>query len=156
MLESPPPVAAEPRAALRPDSALEEYGTETAVLPRFHVWTLGCQMNQSDSEEMAGSLLAAGCEEASSLEEAELIVINTCSIREAAENKVIGRMGSIGNLKAGNPALRVVLTGCSVRADNVETLPGRYPAVDLFPAAHEISLAHQCKIHFHATHRGKI
>ena len=132
MLETPPPVAAEPRAAPRPDAGLEEYGTEAAVLPRFHVWTLGCQMNQSDSEEMAGSLLAAGCEEASSLEEAELIVINTCSIREAAENKVIGRMGSIGNLKAGNPALRVVLTGCSVRADNVETLPGRYPAVDLF------------------------
>ncbi len=132
MLETPPPVASEPRTPARPDVAVEEYGTEAAVLPRFHVWTLGCQMNQSDSEEMAGSLLAAGCEEASSLEQAELIVINTCSIREAAENKVIGRMGSIGNLKAANPALRVVLTGCSVRADNVETLPRRYPAVDLF------------------------
>jgi tRNA-2-methylthio-N6-dimethylallyladenosine synthase len=132
MLETPPPQATEPRAPARLSVGMQEYGTEAAVLPRFHVWTLGCQMNQSDSEEMAGALLAAGCEEAPRLEEAELIVINTCSIREAAENKVIGRMGSIGNLKAANPALRVVLTGCSVRADNAETLPGRYPAVDLF------------------------
>ncbi len=132
MLETPPPRTAEPRAPSRPHASVEEYRTEAAVLPRFHVWTLGCQMNQSDSEEMAGALLAAGCEEASRLEEAELIVINTCSIREAAENKVIGRMGSINDLKRANPALRVVLTGCSVRADNVETLPRRYPAVDLF------------------------
>lgn len=132
MLETPPLVATEPRAPARPGAALEEYATAAAVLPRFHVWTLGCQMNQSDSEEMAGALLAAGCEEAPRIEEAELIVINTCSIREAAENKVIGRMGSIGDLKAVNPALRVVLTGCSVRADNVEALPKRYPAVDLF------------------------
>ncbi len=132
MLEMPPPVTADPRAPLRPDAAVEEYGTEAAVLPRFHVWTLGCQMNSSDSEEMAGALLAAGCAEAPGLEEAELIVINTCSIREAAENKVIGRMGSIGDLKQANPALRVVLTGCSVRADNADTLASRYPAVDLF------------------------
>jgi tRNA-2-methylthio-N6-dimethylallyladenosine synthase len=132
LLETPPPVAVEPRTPARPDTAVQEYGTEATVLPRFHVWTLGCQMNQSDSEEMAGSLLAAGCAEAPGLEDAELIVINTCSIREAAENKVIGRMGSIGNLKQANPALRVVLTGCSVRADNIDTLPKRYPAVDLF------------------------
>jgi len=132
MLETPPPVVAEPRAAIRPAASVEEFGTESPVLPRFHVWTLGCQMNMSDSEEMAGALLAAGCAEAPTLEEAELIVINTCSIREAAEHKVIGRLGSIGNLKASNPELRVVLTGCSVRADNADTLGQRYPAVDLF------------------------
>jgi tRNA-2-methylthio-N6-dimethylallyladenosine synthase len=132
MLETPPPRRAEPRLPLQPAGAIEEYGTEPAVLPSFHVWTLGCQMNMSDSEEMAGALLAAGCAEAPNLEQAELIVINTCSIREAAEHKVIGRMGSIGDLKAANPALRVVLTGCSVRADNAATLESRYPAVDLF------------------------
>ena len=86
MLETPPPATAEPRAPARPSASVEEYGTEAAILPSFHVWTLGCQMNQSDSEEMAGALLAAGCEEAPDLETAELIVINTCSIREAAEN----------------------------------------------------------------------
>ncbi len=89
-------------------------------------------MNRTDSEEMAGALLAAGCAEAASLEAADLVVINTCAIREAAEQKVIGRMGALERLKAANPGLRVVLTGCSVRADNVASLPRRYPAVDLF------------------------
>ncbi len=132
VLDTPSLPARPPRAGARPDTGLEEYGTETTVLPSFHVWTLGCQMNMSDSEEMAGALLAAGCSEAPGIEQADLIVINTCSIREAAEHKVIGRMGALGRLKEANPALRVVLTGCSVRADNQGVLQRRYPAVDLF------------------------
>jgi tRNA-2-methylthio-N6-dimethylallyladenosine synthase len=132
MLEVAPAVREEPRAAPRPGGTLDEYAIESTILPRFHVWTLGCQMNQSDSEEMAGALLAAGCSEAADLGSADLIVINTCSIREAAEQKVIGRMGVLGKLKEANPDLRVVLTGCSVRADNEAHLPRRYPAVDLF------------------------
>jgi tRNA-2-methylthio-N6-dimethylallyladenosine synthase len=121
-----------PRPALRPDGVLAEYATEERLLPRFHVWTLGCQMNASDAEEMAGALLAVGCPEAGGMEDADLIVINTCSIRETAEQKVIGRMGVLRDLKAANPSLRVVLTGCSVRADNEGILQRRYPAVDLF------------------------
>ena len=101
-------------------------------MPRFHVWTLGCQMNRSDSEEMAGRLLAAGCEEAPSLEAADLVVINTCAIREGAEQKVIGRQGQLARLKAANPGLRIVLTGCSVREPDRAGLRRRYPAVDLF------------------------
>src|SRR5918992_1363308 len=63
---------------------------------------------------------------------ADLIVINTCAIREAAEQKVIGRMGHLTRLRATNPALRVVMTGCSVRANNTYGLKKRYPEVDLF------------------------
>ena len=114
------------------DERLAEYLPETRALPRFHVWTLGCQMNRSDSEEMAGRLLAAGCEEAAGLETADLIVINTCAIREGAEQKVIGRQGQLARLKAANPGLRVVLTGCSVREPDRAGLRRRYPAVDLF------------------------
>jgi tRNA-2-methylthio-N6-dimethylallyladenosine synthase len=122
-----------PRTASVPaDERLTEYLPETRALPRFHVWTLGCQMNRSDSEEMAGRLLAAGCEEAAELETAELIVINTCAIREGAEQKVIGRQGQLARLKAANPGLRVVLTGCSVREPDRAGLRRRYPAVDLF------------------------
>ena len=121
-----------PRLAPAAGARLAEFVTEDVVLPRFHVWTLGCQMNHSDSEEMAGALLAAGCSEAPAMESADLIVINSCAIREAAEQKVIGRMGTLAGLKESNPALRVVLTGCSVRADNTSTLKRRYPAVDLF------------------------
>ena len=114
------------------DSRLAEYRPESRSLPRFHVWTLGCQMNRSDSEEMAGRLLVAGCEEAAGLDEADLIVINTCAIREAAEQKVIGRQGHLGRLKAANPSLRIVMTGCSVREPDRGGLKKRYPAVDLF------------------------
>jgi tRNA-2-methylthio-N6-dimethylallyladenosine synthase len=132
VIETPPPRAAEPRESARTHPSLREFAVEESVQPRFHVWTLGCQMNASDSEEMAGALLAAGCAEAADLESADLIVINTCSIREAAEQKVIGRMGALTRLKAARPGLRVVLTGCSVRVDNESRLQRRYPAVDLF------------------------
>ena len=114
------------------EARLEEYRPEARALPSFHVWTLGCQMNRSDSEEMAGRLLAAGCEEAASLDAADLVVINTCAIREAAEQKVIGRQGHLARLKAANPGLRVVLTGCAVREPDRAGLRKRYPAVDLF------------------------
>ncbi len=129
----PPSTGAAPRVAARPaDDRLAEYLPDARTLPRFHVWTLGCQMNRSDSEEMAGRLLAAGCEEAPSLETADLVVINTCAIREGAEQKVIGRQGQLARLKAANPGMRVVLTGCSVREPDRAGLRRRYPAVDLF------------------------
>src|SRR5204863_1010165 len=122
-----------PRHASRPaDARLEEFRPEDQALPRFFVWTLGCQMNRSDSEEMAGRLLAAGCAEAPSMETADLVVINTCAIREAAEQKVIGRQGHLQRLKAANPGMRVVLTGCAVREPERDGLPRRFPAVDLF------------------------
>ena len=132
LLDQAPARAQAERAAVEAAPQLAEFVTDDVALPRFHVWTLGCQMNHSDSEEMAGALAAAGCAEAADLETADLIVINSCAIREAAEQKVIGRMGHLANLRAANPALRVVLTGCSVRVDNTAVLHKRYPQVDLF------------------------
>jgi len=122
-----------PRDPLAPDDErLAEFRPEPRALPAFFVWTLGCQMNKSDSEEMAGRLLTAGCAEAPSMETADLVVINTCAIRETAEAKVIGRQGHLRRLKAANPRLRVVMTGCSVRESNRDGLARRYPAIDLF------------------------
>ncbi|HEV7811070.1 MAG TPA: MiaB/RimO family radical SAM methylthiotransferase [Candidatus Limnocylindrales bacterium] len=114
------------------DERLVEYRPDAPTLPSFHVWTLGCQMNRSDSEEMAGRLLAAGCAEAASMEAADLVVINSCAIREAAEQKVIGRQGHLQRLKTANPGMRVVLTGCAVREPDRAGLRRRFPAVDLF------------------------
>src|SRR5204862_8146740 len=94
VLEIAPPVpgAAGPRSPMAPDDQrLDQFRPEPRSLPAFFVWTLGCQMNKSDSEEMAGRLLAAGCEEAPSREASDLVVINTCAIREAAAAKVVGR-----------------------------------------------------------------
>ncbi len=134
VLDAVAPVAsAAPRVPEAPvDARLTEYRPDAPALPRFHVWTLGCQMNRSDSEEMAGRLLAAGCEEAPSFESADLVVINTCAIREGAEQKVIGRQGHLTRLKTANPGMRVVLTGCAVREAERDGLQRRYPAVDLF------------------------
>ena len=127
------PTGAAPRPRPGPaDERVVEFRPDGPELPRFHVWTLGCQMNRSDSEEMAGRLLAAGCAETPSMDEADLVVINTCAIREAAEQKVIGRQGHLARLKEANPALRVVLTGCAVREPERAGLRRRFPAVDLF------------------------
>jgi tRNA-2-methylthio-N6-dimethylallyladenosine synthase len=132
MLAELPPAPAG-RSAVQPsDERVEEFRPEAPALPRFALWTLGCQMNRSDSEEMAGRLLAAGCDEATGFEDADLIVINTCAIREGAEQKVIGRQGQLAKLKQARPGLRVVLTGCSVREPDRAGLRRRYPAVDLF------------------------
>ncbi|HYU49960.1 MAG TPA: hypothetical protein VEO91_08550, partial [Candidatus Limnocylindria bacterium] len=130
---APPAPTQQPLQSADPaDERLVEYRLEPAVLPRFFVWTLGCQMNRSDSEEMAGRLLAAGCQEAPALEAADLVVINTCAIREAAEQKVVGRQGHLARLKVANPSLRIVLTGCAVREHDRKGLARRFPAVDLF------------------------
>jgi tRNA-2-methylthio-N6-dimethylallyladenosine synthase len=133
MLEIDPPPASAERAPVVPnDARLGEFRPESRALPRFYVWTLGCQMNRSDSEEMAGRLLAAGCTEAAAMDAADLVVINTCAIREAAEAKVIGRQGELARLKGLNPSLRVVMTGCAVREMDFDRLDRRFPAVDLF------------------------
>ncbi len=133
MLEIAPPAPSAGRRAAAPDDArVAEFRPEPRALPSFFVWTLGCQMNRSDSEEMAGRLVVAGCAEAPTMDAADLIVINTCAIREAAEAKVIGRQGQLATLKARNPGLRVVMTGCSVREMDRSRLARRYPAIDLF------------------------
>jgi tRNA-2-methylthio-N6-dimethylallyladenosine synthase len=114
------------------DRRLEEYAPDALTMPSFWLWTLGCQMNQSDSEEMAGQLLAVGCPPARSMETADLIVINTCAVREHAEARVIGRQGRLAELKRDRPGTRVVLTGCAVRESERAGLKRRFPAVDLF------------------------
>jgi tRNA-2-methylthio-N6-dimethylallyladenosine synthase len=114
------------------DQAVVEFRPGVHETPSFFVWTLGCQMNQSDSEEMAGQLLAVGCERAPSMELADLIVINTCAVREHAEGKVIGRQGQLAELKKARPGLRVVLTGCGVRESERSGLARRFRAVDMF------------------------
>jgi len=133
MLEiAPPPASAARPSAGADDARLTEFRPESRALPSFYVWTLGCQMNRSDSEEMAGRLLASGCAEAATMDAADLIVINTCAIREAAEAKVVGRQGELARLKSVNPSLRVVMTGCAVREMDRNRLDRRFPAVDLF------------------------
>src|SRR5258706_6996287 len=77
--------------------------------PRFWVETWGCQMNVYDSERFAGQLRELGYRPAVSAEDADLILLNTCSVREKAAEKVFSRLGRLQPLKRPNPRLRVRL-----------------------------------------------
>src|SRR6266436_444207 len=79
---------------------------------RIYIETYGCQMNVSDSEVVLGILSEAGHEVTSSLEDADVVLVNTCSVRENAEQRVYGRLGEFKRLKARKPEVVVGLLGC--------------------------------------------
>ncbi len=79
---------------------------------KLYLQTFGCQMNERDSEAVSGMLFSRGYTAAASPEEADLLLYNTCSIRDHAEQKVFGRMGSFRKLKEANPSLVIGILGC--------------------------------------------
>ncbi|MGZ5325502.1 MAG: tRNA (N6-isopentenyl adenosine(37)-C2)-methylthiotransferase MiaB, partial [Solirubrobacterales bacterium] len=79
---------------------------------RYHVTTFGCQMNVHDSERMKGMLDSLGYEECEARDEADLILFNTCSIRESADNRFIAHLGEAKRLKGEDPARVVAVGGC--------------------------------------------
>ena len=81
------------------------------------VRTYGCQMNEHDSERIAGLLEAEGMEPASDLESADVVVLNTCCIRENADNKLYGHLGALKALRERNPSLQVAVGGCLAQKD---------------------------------------
>ena len=97
---------------------------------RAYVETYGCQMNISDGELMEGILAAGGYEIVSSPEQADVILVNTCAIREHAEQRVLGRMSQLGALKKNRPELVIAVTGCMAQRIG-EDLLARAPYVDL-------------------------
>lgn len=84
-------------------------------MPNYHIQTFGCQMNYSDSERMEAYLEALGFNKVDNYKEADLIMFNTCSIRQKAEDRVYGYMLQVAAQKQENPDLMVVVTGCMVR-----------------------------------------
>ncbi len=97
---------------------------------KAYVETYGCQMNISDGELMAGILASSGYAVAGSPEEADVILVNTCAIREHAEQRVLGRVGELNRLKKANPELVLGVTGCMAQRLGEELLE-RAPYVDL-------------------------
>ena len=97
---------------------------------RAYVETYGCQMNISDGELMEGVLEAHGYEICADPEEAEVILVNTCSIREHAEKRVLGRVSQLGGLKRDRPDLIIGVTGCMAQRMG-ESLLEKAPYVDL-------------------------
>jgi tRNA-2-methylthio-N6-dimethylallyladenosine synthase len=96
----------------------------------YHLTTFGCQMNEHDSERMKGMLEALGYEEAADRDGADLILFNTCSIRESADNRLIGNLGEAKRLKSENPARVVGVGGCWSQSMK-ERVFEQFPFVDV-------------------------
>ena len=100
--------------------------------PRAYVHSFGCQQNVNDGEKILGVLLDAGYGEAASPEEADLIIFNTCAVREHAEQRVFGNVGALKQLKEQNPRLMIAVCGCMAQQPQVvEKFKMSYPFVDL-------------------------
>ena len=97
---------------------------------RYYLWTIGCQMNFADSRQAAEQLEEIGYVEAGQPQDADLILLNTCVVRQSAEDKVTGRLTSLQGLKRRRPELCLALMGCYV--NEVPELEDRYPWVDAF------------------------
>jgi len=106
---------------------------------KFLIRTYGCQMNEHDTEVMAGILTEMGYESTSDTNDADIILLNTCAIRENAENKVFGEIGHLKPLKVENPDLIIGVCGCmSQRETVVNRIMKKHPQVDLIFGTHNI------------------
>ena len=110
----------------------QAYAMEHGMRRRAFALTLGCQQNEADSEKLCGMAEAMGYELTDKPEEASLIMVNTCAIREHAEKRALSLVGQYKHLKAKNPDLVIVLCGCMVVQDHRrEEIKHRYPYVDI-------------------------
>ncbi|MEP7134157.1 MAG: tRNA (N6-isopentenyl adenosine(37)-C2)-methylthiotransferase MiaB [Chloroflexota bacterium] len=99
---------------------------------KYHIWTEGCQMNVADSQRVGSSLEHLGYTLTETIEEADVIVLNTCVVRQSAEDKAMGRLTSLSPLKKKNPNLVINLMGCMVGVRGAEKLRAKLPYVDVF------------------------
>ncbi len=99
---------------------------------RYYIWTEGCQMNVADSQRVASALEHLGYAMTENPAEAGVIVLNTCVVRQSAEDKAYGRLSSFKPLKQKNPNLVINLMGCLVGVKGHEKLKARFPYVDVF------------------------
>ena len=103
-----------------------------ATTPRtFHVWTIGCQMNVAESAAITSALQQRGLRPVPAMDDAELVVLNSCTVRESAEQRVQGTLHLLAHRKRTDPDLMVALTGCSVEPD-LEAMTHKLPMVDFF------------------------
>ncbi len=110
---------------------------------RYHIWTIGCQMNVADSNHVAAHLDRLGYEPVERPEEADVIVLNTCVVRQSAEDKVLGKLGSLKPLKQHHPDKVIALMGCFVGVKPNPKLKERFPWVDVFmPPSEPAPLIH--------------
>ena len=115
----------EPGRAARPVACVPMQAAK-----RYHLTTFGCQMNEHDSERMKGMLESLGYAEAPERDDADLILFNTCSIREKADNRLVGHLGEAKRLKAEDPSRVVGVGGCWSQSMKDEVFE-QFPFVDV-------------------------
>ncbi len=99
---------------------------------KYYILTFGCQMNENDSEKIAGMLENMDYSPTSSPESADIIIINTCSVRATADQRALGNIGSIKTLKKKNPNLIIGICGCMMQQqENVDYITSKHPEIDI-------------------------
>ncbi|HWR64970.1 MAG TPA: tRNA (N6-isopentenyl adenosine(37)-C2)-methylthiotransferase MiaB [Bellilinea sp.] len=99
---------------------------------KYYIWTEGCQMNVADSQRVASALEHLGYHSAPVAEDADVVVMNTCVVRQAAEDKAYGRLTSLNKIKKHRPELVINLMGCLVGVKGNAKVAARFPYVDVF------------------------
>lgn len=100
----------------------------------YHIWTIGCQMNEADSRHLAAQLEALGFQETRLAEHADIAVLNTCVVRRQPEDKAVSKLLSLGQTKKNRRRMIIALMGCMVGKREAEELSERFPFVDVFMA----------------------
>ncbi len=120
--------------------SMDEKYTSLGKGRKYHIITHGCQANQRDSETMAGLLDAMGLRLSDTESDADLIIINTCAIRQGAEEKVLGEIGALKRLKRENPDLIIAIGGCMAQEEkSVSLIMEKYRQVDIIFGTHNIT-----------------
>ena len=99
---------------------------------KYHIWTSGCQMNVADSQRVAASLESLGMQATDRAEQADVVVLNTCVVRQSAEDRANGRLHALRPLKERRPDLVINLMGCMVGVRGNPALQQAFPFVDVF------------------------
>jgi tRNA-2-methylthio-N6-dimethylallyladenosine synthase len=110
---------------------------------RYHIWTEGCQMNEADSQKLEAGLAKLGWEAATDPEDADLAVVNTCVVRQKAEDRAVGQMSLLRKLKQERDGLQIAVMGCMV-GPRTDDLRRRFPFVDVWarPQNFEVIIRH--------------
>ncbi|MBA7603780.1 tRNA-2-methylthio-N(6)-dimethylallyladenosine synthase [subsurface metagenome] len=103
---------------------------QQTTMPKYHIWTIGCQMNKAESERLGSYFEQLGYQPTAA-DEADLVVLNSCVVRQSAENRVVNKLQNLKSLKKSRPGLTLAVTGCLVNADTAG-LRERFPQVDYF------------------------
>jgi tRNA-2-methylthio-N6-dimethylallyladenosine synthase len=100
-------------------------------MPQYYIWTIGCQMNKAESERLGSFLEQSGYQPTTTAEKADIIVLNSCVVRQSAENRVVNKLHALKSWKRSRPNVTLAVTGCLVDSDN-NLLKNSFPHVDYF------------------------